>query len=321
MHKPTFYVLTIIFFSSLLFFACENSAEPKEEEKSDFNSALIQSFDDEIKLVQNGSKDLEGDAMFSLSWGKLKAPFLDLEFEMGNAMAVAFDEKETKRGYFHFGGLDMGDVLLEMPSDTLHLNGINGRGGSYIYISAPKIEGRGRHGFDSFNFSMVPFDANSDYIFKTSGSDDIEAMTVSFKTPQALLSISNLEEGQAINPSEDLVIDWQGAAAESKILIALLPFHNPNGRGKDRLKLRDLKDNPDFVRLDFENHPVIIEMMDDNNGTFTIPAEKLSELVESVDAKSLLLHIAAIDFTSEEINSKLINKLIRMNDKTVLVIE
>lgn len=328
MFKTKLFIFGLSAFSIFLIFACEQSAEPKIETPLDYNSALIRSFDDEIQLIYDNRSDLnKGDVMFSLSWGRINAPVWDLALEIGHAMAVAFDGQESKRGYFYFGGLDMGAVTLEMPSDTVELNGINGHGGSYVYLSTPKLEGRGRHGFDNFNFSMVPFEASSPYIFKATGSDEFEAITVGLTTPETLISLSSLTDGQKIAPDEDLVIEWQGASAESHILIALLPFHNPNGRPgnigpRDRKKVRyDYGKNIEFIRLDFQNHPVIVKKLDSNNGAYTITAEELKELVESIDAKSLMLHLSAIELSSEEIDSKLVNKMIRMTDRVILEIE
>ncbi len=308
---------------------CEQASAPVNNEEQDYNAELMQAFDDEIEIVYGDSlAQLAGDAMFSLSWGKIKTPIRNLDFEIGHAMAVAFDGSAEK-GFFRFGGLNMGDLTLEVPGDTISLNGINGHGGSYVYLSTPKTNGRGRHGFDSFNFSFIPFIPNTDYVFHASGSDEFDAIDVGLKTPASLISISNLASGDSIATDQDLVINWEGASEASHILIALLPFNNPFGR-PDKFKRGQFRgrrgalsfdERKDFIRLKFKDHPAILTKLDSNTGSYTIAADDIAELVKSIDAKSLVLHVAAIEFENEEINSKVINKLIRMNDRVILGIK
>jgi hypothetical protein len=329
MLKPKMIGFGLIALITFVLLACEQTNAPKNDEVQDYNAELMQAFDDEIGIVYGDSlARMAGDAMFSLSWSKIKTPIRIFDFEIGHAMAIAFDGSAEK-GFMRFGGLDMGDLTLEMPGDTLDLNGINGHGGSYVYLSTPKTNGRGRHGFDNFNFSLVPFIANSDYTFHASGSDEFDALDVTINTPESLITINNLASGDSISTDQDLVINWQGANAESHILIALLPFNNPfgnpdkykRGQFRGRRGALNFDQRKDLIRLKFKDHPAFVTRLDANDGTFTIPAADVKDLVEAIDAKSLVLHVAAIDFENEEINSKVINKLIRMNDRVILGIK
>ncbi|MCB9058283.1 MAG: hypothetical protein H6627_06935 [Calditrichae bacterium] len=327
-------IVHLVLLPILLFvISCENSSSSQENISSDsYNMALIEALDDEIMLVQQDKANLvEGDVLFSLSWGNLKGRpgMFDGDIESGHAMAIAFSDSFSVKPYFHQGGLNMGDVILLGPEGAITLKTLNGKNGGYVYLTAPGKPGKGHSGI--FEPVSVPFSADYDYVFNVSGSDDFTAMDITLKSPSAKLAISNLEDGQSVALDQDLNIEWTGASAGSEVIIALLPFpgmekvkmdHSGHpGKGPKGKKHPAPGVDPDFIRLNFDNHPAIISKIESNEGSLVIDQQSLSALVDSTNAGSLMLHISAIETSNESRNDISISKIIRMNDRIVLNLE
>lgn len=320
----------------VIFISCENSSDSTETASTDaYNMALIQSLDDEIQIIQTKNIAVkESDALFSLDWGNVKGhPRIPMEdIETGHAMAVAFSESFSEKPFLHTGGLDMGDVALQTADGAVNLNVLNGRNDGFVYMTAPPHPARGRHSIPDFEPVSVNFTADYDYTFNVSGSDEFTAMDVTLKTPSAKLNITNLTDGQVIGIDRDLNIEWNGASESSPVIVAVLPFrgprepkeggrqHGPGGQGHGQRPPRpDM--NPDFIRLNMNNHPAIIKTSETNEGSLTIGQQEITALIDSTNAKSLMLHVSAVDATTETINELTVAKVIRMNDRIVLDIE
>ena len=142
------------------------------------------------------------------------------------------------------------------------------------------------------------------------------------QSPAAKLNIINLADGQAIDSTQDLQVNWDGASANSSIIVALLPFHNPDimdgsisdhrrGHEKGREAHGDRHGGP-------VQDPDFIGNATSNTGTFTVSQQDIAGLVSSTNAQSLMLTVSALDESSETIDNLAINKIIRMNDRVVL---
>lgn len=327
MRKPLYWAVLLFLAALFMFAGCEQSSAPQAEAEPDYNNDLMLAFDDELRLALDENTDtLKADGMFSLSWGKFKIPFLGSSFTTGHAMAVAFSGSQ-QRGYFQYGGIDMGTVNLSFAGDTLELNSMRGKRNNYVYLSLPNFKNRQRGQFKVFDFSMVPFLTNTTYTFSASGSDDFDAVNLSMQTPEAMLELTNITEGQSINPAEDLTVEWTGGKSGNTILLAVMPFHsfygqkNKSANGKQWRKNFSNSNNADFIRLDYKNHPVIFKKLSVNDGTFTFTAAELTDLANSIEADALFLHIAAIDLVQETSGTRTLNKVIRMHDRVVLELQ
>jgi len=57
--------------------------------------------------------------------------------------------------------------------------------------------------------------------------------------------------------------------------------------------------------------------LDENTGSYTIPADSLQALVDA-EGDALMLHISAIDWNDVSVDERLVNAIIRMQDRAIL---
>ncbi len=301
--------------------ACQkNSTEPLTQEE-DFNSIMLQAFDDEVGFMADRGFGLDSvDAVFTLSWGRMSLPRLPFKINTGQAMAIALPQDQDVR--FYGGGLDMGEVVLNTPSDSIVLTAFQGFNGGTVYTSFPKpgkgVKDNRRRGsgpFSRFNFNSLEFTPNALYTFDVGGSDEFPAMQVSMTTPASLLSLESINNGQALDSTADLTIQWKGGDAGDHVLVALLAFAAPNGRPGFA---NGEKPNPEDMRLVFGNRPILVKVLDQNEGTITLAAEEWTAILDNFDARSVMVHVAAINDRRETVAGREIAKIIRLQDRAIV---
>ncbi len=306
---------------SISWTACQkNSTEPFNEEE-DFNSIMLQAFDDEVGYMSGQGLGLDSvDAVFTLSWGRMSLPRLPFKINTGQAMALALPQDQDPR--FYRGGLDMGEVTLTTPDDQIVLTAFQGFGGGFVYTSFPRPgkgvkDGRrnGNGPFGRFNFNSLEFKASSEYSFETAGSDEFPAMKVRLTTPASRLSLASVNDGAALDTTRALNISWSGGSADDHVLVALLAFASPNGRPGF---VNGEKPNPEDMRLGFGNRPILVKVLDRNDGTITFTAEEWTSILDNFDAKSVMVHVAAINGQRETISGREVAKIVRLQDRTIV---
>ena len=318
----------------LLLGSCQKAVDPGNTQQGssadNLELSAAQGLDDDLGYMEPTFSPADSvDALFAISWGRFRLPFFRQNINMGHASAVAFKKDANPGPYFHLGGLDMGDVTLTMPDDTLQLKPFRGAQDNFVYLSLnpPGQDGNnsGENGmiharqiFSFFPFSQVNFNADAVYSFSTTGSNDFPAISTSLHTPESLLTISGLTDGQDVSIDNGLTITWSGATERSKILVAVTIGHRFDFRGGARGDKNDLQN---MVRLNFENFPIIIKTFKQNIGSVTISKSEIQDLLNQVDSKTLAINVSAIDFEKEAISNRMIGKMIRMHDRLFVTVK
>ncbi len=315
-----YYILALMVLA-LGWTACQqNSTEPLTGEE-DFNSIMLQAFDDEVGFMADRGFGLDSvDAVFTLSWGRISLPRLPFKINTGQALALALPADQDPR--FYRGGLDMGEVTLTTPDGQIVLTTFQGYGGGFVYTSFPKPgqgfkDGRrnGNGPFGRFNFNRLEFKALADYTFETGGSDQFPALRVTLTAPASRLTLTSINNGQALDSTADLTVQWQGGDAGDHVLVALLAFASPNGRPG---LANGEKPKPEDMRLGFGNRPILVKVLDRNDGTITFTAEEWTTILDNFDAKSVMVHVAAINDRRETVAGREIAKIIRLQDRAIV---
>ena len=311
-----------------ILFSCQKAIGPEVKQgttQDNLELSVAQGLDDDLGYMEPSFSVSDSvDALFALSWGRIRMPFFQQSFIMGHASAVAFSQDVNPGPYFHQGGLDMGDVTLTTPDDTLQLEPFRGVQNNFVYLSinmpSPSDNGMsgGHRFFSAFPFSQITFHPDAAYTFSATGSDVFPAVLSVLHTPQNLLTISNLSDGQDVSIDDGLEIRWTGATPRSKILVAVTIGHRFDFRNGARGDKTDLQNS---VRLNFENFPIIIKTYKQNIGSVTLSKAELSDMLKDVDSKTLALNVSAIDFEKEQISEKMIGKMIRMHDRIFVTIQ
>ncbi len=315
-----YYILSMLILA-LGWTACQkNSTEPPAGQE-DFNSIMLQAFDDEVGLMADHGFGLDSvDAVFTLSWGQISLPRLPFKINTGQAMVLALPADHDPR--FYNGGLDMGEVTLTLPDDQIILTGFQGYGGGFVYTSFPRPghdlkDGRrtGNGPFARFNFNRLAFRAGADYTFENSGSDDFPAMRVTLTAPDSRLTLESVNDGQALDSTADLTIRWTGGNTDDHLLVALLAFAAPDARPGH---VNDQQPHAEDMRLGFGNRPILVKVLDRNDGAITFTAEEWTTILENFDTRSVMVHVTAISDRRETVEGREIAKIIRLQDRAIV---
>ncbi len=326
---------------SIVAWSCQDSgSEPQQQTNLDYDElSLVQNVDDELAILKQGHPHFgldSSDVQLMLSWDRMPLPVMG-DMLMGHATVIAFDENDdSERPFMRFGGLDMGDVTLETPDGVIELHAIGGHGGGTIYNIFPGFgrSGPGPRGpFGQFGpVSTVPFAESGTYTVNATGSEEFDPIAFSVTAPTALLTI----DSSALDwtPGEDLQLTWSGADADANIIIAVRPapaFHNisrdsighrigrdgPRGRRSFPIAPQRFAEIFNNARFHFTPGLHFVTHLDENTGSYTIPADSLQALVDA-EGDALMLHISAIDWNDVSVDERLVNAIIRMQDRAIL---
>jgi hypothetical protein len=281
------------------------------------------------RLAAWGIDIKESDGIFGIGWRSRMRPEDAESDSFGHARAVAFgDAVEDERR----PGIDMGTVTLSYTGGEVELTKRERPRGGTIYTS---LSGRRQE-----NPVSIGFAGGGEYQFDVSGSDEFAAVTLSVTAPQELLNITSHARGDAVSPDDDLVIEWSGGA-DGKVAIAIVALSGEHRRGKDRPAGPRNREGrrgrrggggrgghgggPGGPGGHGGGHPkpvnVLHEMIDSNNGEYTLTAAALAELIGDSGATRIVIHVSQLIASDVDHDGETLWAVLHTGDGVMLVLE
>lgn len=268
---------------TLLLFGCKSEVNSPDRNDLLNDQLSFETVDSDLALMKDGGMPIDSAAgVFSIGWNEMFRPFENNSEVKGMAFAVAFGERETDLLHLRKYGLDMGNVLINYAGNQIemHKKFHAMRGVAYDLFERP---------FGGCNpENLLEFIPNAEYQFEVSGSEAFAPITLTLISPSALMDITSHTNGQVIDPTQDLTINWEGGK-EGKVGVRLMPHLRPprgphGGHGEP-----PPPHHPPFDRIIF----VILET---NTGTYTFTAEQIQELLNGIQADGLMSEVSQMDF-------------------------
>jgi hypothetical protein len=315
------HLAAVLFFVLVLglFFGCSQDNQLVNS-LSDRTTIAYDAIENELSMMSdNGLNVGASKGIFSLEWGKLKGPMNQQDALVGRAMAIGFNSGQPQGPPHSRRGIDMGSVYLNYANSHLALQKRTGPHGgvSYASFSGPR---------DGGSNTNIEFVAGGSYEFEVTGSDGFSAIRTTLTAPSALLKITSPAANQAVNPSNDLTITWEGGVAEGKVLLSIMATPpRPNGMSGPGDPNREGGMGPGGHHGGGRgpgNPPnpmdparAIIIKLDNNPGTYTIVASKLQELIQRTNAAKLMVGVGQLNVTEVEHDGGTIHIALRNGDR------
>lgn len=286
MYKKTKLIFTGLL-ATIFLFGCKSEVNSPDRNEFLNDQLAYQAVDNDLALMKDGGMPLDSAAgVFSIGWNEIFRPFMDSSKIKGMAFAVAFGERGTDLQHLRKFGLDMGDITInysgnqvEMYKHTHPMRGI-----AYSLFERP---------FGRCNSeNMLEFIPNTDYEFEVSGSEAFTPITITLTSPSALMNITSPAFGDFIDPTQDLIINWDGGN-EGKVGVRLMPAMRPRkgpggmhgGPGQEPMPPMDR---------------VIFVILETNTGAYTFTAQQIQELINGIPADGLRAEVSQMDFVDVE---------------------
>jgi len=291
--------------TSLLFIGCQS--EPNSPDQNNFlnDQVSFETVDTDLALMKDGGMRLDSTAgVFSIGWNEMFRPFMDSAEVKGMAFAIAFGERSTDLPHFKKFGLDMGEVFINYTGNhiEMHKRFHERRGTAYSLFKRP-------FGHSENLLEYIP---NTEYQFEVTGSEFFAPITITLTSPNALMDITSPANGQVIDPTQDLTINWEGGK-EGKVGVRLMPHLRPHrgpGGGPGRMG----ENHPPFDRIIF----VILET---NTGTYTFPAQQIQRILNGIPANGLMAEVSQMDFGEVEHENGMVHTAMKNGSSVMMRIE
>jgi len=206
---------------SILFLpACQSELNSPDQNNLNDQSSF-ETVNSDLALMKDGGMPLdEAAGVFSIGWNEMFRPFEDSNAVKGMAFAVAFGERETDLSHFRRFGLDMGTVFINYSGNQIEMQKRfhDRRGVVYSLFKRPF----------GHSENLLEFIPNIEYQFEVTGSDVFAPIIISLTSPNSLMDITSHNNGQMIDPAQDLTIEWAGGNSEGKIGVRLMPHLRPH---------------------------------------------------------------------------------------------
>lgn len=268
---------------TLLLFGCKSEVNSPDQNDLLSDQLSYETVDSDLALMKDGGMPIDSAAgVFSIGWNEMFRPFENNSEVKGMAFAVAFGDRETDLLHFRKYGLDMGNVLINYAGNQIemHKKFHEMRGVAYDLFERP---------FGGCNpENLLEFIPNTEYQFEVSGSEAFAPITLTLISPSALMDITSHTNGQVIDPTQDLTINWEGGK-EGKVGVRLMPHLRPPRGPHGRHGEPTPPHHPPFDKIIF----VILET---NTGTYTFTAEQIQELLNGIQADGLMSEVSQMDF-------------------------
>jgi len=309
------FVIVVFIISLVSFIGCKEQVnEPTQLQTTDLELYKFGTVESDLSLLKAcGMPLIEGDGVFSIGWNEVFRPFDDDSRIKGMAFAVVFGDQSTTSDRFPGYGLDLGTVTINYASTEINMYKMqhDARGTAYSLFHRPF------GGSDN----LLEYIPNTDYQFVVSGSDSFSPLNVTLTSPSSLINISNLSHGDDINVNEDLTVTWDGGNADGQIAVRIMahrdPFKmdgGPDGRGGPRGRWGHHPPPPP----DLNNGAVIIEILDNNPGEYTISSETIQRLIGDTGVDKLVVGVSQLDMSVIEHDGKSINTAMRNGNSVML---
>jgi hypothetical protein len=299
----------------LMIFGCKSEVNtPDGFDAEALELYKFETVESDLALLKDGGMPLpEGDGVFSIGWKEIFRPFDDDSKTEGMAFAVAFGNESTESSNFPRFGLDMGMISIGYNGNQILMHKMfrDKRGTAYSLFNRP-------FGDSDVLLEFIP---NTEYTFDISGSENFASTKINLKSPDALINIMNHNHGDSIDPARDLTIIWEGGNQASKVAIQVMAhfkpqpgFRGPQGGGGN--ERRGPGHHP--PRPPLKN--VIIEVLENNPGQYTISAEKLQKLISESGAEKIVVGVSQFDLGVIEHDGKNIHSAMRNGTSLILAV-
>ena len=269
---------------------------PREDELFLTNEEAV---DIEIAELAAGGIQLEECiGVFSIGWNQWFRPRHQDAQIVGESFGIGFSTPTSPESPFSQQGVDMGTVYLNCPDKQIELirrvcQRACRRGGIvYTSFSRPFRE----------TGSVVDFYPDLSYQFEVTGSPQFDPLTFSLLSPSALIAITSHVRGESIDPDEDFTITWEGGYEEGPINIFFIARPHRRHRG------------PRETRPD----EGVLEVLETNTGTYTLPASKLQELLGSTPGSALVVRVSQVHVSEIDHGGERILGIVRNGDGVIL---
>jgi hypothetical protein len=313
MYRLLYLAVFFVFTSSLvLLTGCSESNEP-ELETSDL--ATLNSFsavDSDLEILEKGGVTFEkGIGLFSIGWNQIFRHMVFQEDVTGHAFAIGFEKPQDEKPRPFVGGIDMGSVYINYNSSKLELQKVQGPIGGILYALF-------RLPFFGF-FNGLEYVPNAIYEFEVTGSDKFSPVKMELRSPPGLLNITSHEPWQDVDVEQALSLKWEGGGKEAPVIIRVVVLQKPedgddHGHGSGT-----------GVRFDHPHPPrffeIIVEVLDNNPGEYTLTAETLQELVTDSEAMGLIFSVSQWSVEKAAHDNGFLMAVMRNGDKIHLGIE
>jgi hypothetical protein len=311
----------MVIFSLVSFLGCnEQVNEPDGFQLADLELYKFETVENDLSLLKAGGMHfIEGDGVFSIGWNEVFRKFDDNSHIKGMAFAVVFGEQSISSSKFPGYGLDFGTVTISYTNGEIELHKMqhDARGTAYSLFHRP-------FGGSENLLEYIP---STEYQFAVSGSDSFSPLNVTLTSPSSLINISTLAHGDDINVSEDLTVTWDGGNAAGQVAIRIMAHQNPFKGGRDGRGGPGGRGEPGGKGGPRGHHPphpglnhgdVIIEILDNNPGEYTITAETIQTLIGDTDADKLVVGVSQFDMNEIQHDGKTINTAMRNGNSVML---
>ena len=302
----------VLFFAALLasifLFGCKSDVSSPDENGLSADQLSFNTVDNDLALLKDGGMPLDSAAgVFSIGWNELFRPMEDSSEVRGMAFAVAFGDRETDLLHFRRFGLNMGDVFITYSGNhiQMHKKFHQLRGVAYDLFERP---------FGGCNpENLLHFIPNTEYQFEVTGSEAFAPITFSLTSPNALMDITSPTNGEIIDPTQDLTINWEGGN-QNKVALRLMPHLRPPERGPHRRHGEPQLPPPPFDK-------VIFIILDNNPGTYTFTSAQIQEMLNGIQCDGLMAEVSQMDFGEVQHQNGMLNTAMRNGDSVMLRIQ
>jgi len=287
-------------FGFLLFIVCFSlSTQCSDELTAPQEEELILSNEEAINMemagLSAGGVDVEQSVgVFSIGWNQFFRPRYEDSQIVGESFAIGFKEPTIPDLPLSPEGVDMGTVYLNCPDKQIELKKMECLSGGIIYSSFSRP-------FRETGQSVVYYPTQT-YQFEVTGSNEFDPLTFSLVSPPALIVITSHARGDQVNPNEDLTITWDGGYEEEPINIFITASQHHRHRQRGRPEAND----------------GLLEVLETNTGTYTLPASELSRLLRSSRGNSLVVRISQVTITEVDHSGEPVLGTVRNGDGVIL---
>jgi hypothetical protein len=303
--KIKFYFFFTSLLAFILLFGCKSEVNSPDGSESLTDQLSYQTVDNDLALLKGGGMPLDSAAgVFSIGWDEIFRPIEDTSEVRGMAFAVAFGEQGTDLLHFRRFGLDMGDVFINYSGNhiQMHKKFHEMRGVAYDLFERP---------FGGCNpENLLQFIPNTEYQFEVTGSEVFAPITFSLTSPNALMDITSPTNGEVIDPTQDLTINWEGGN-EGKVALRLMPHLRPPEGGHHGRHGEPPQPPPPMDR-------VIFVILDNNPGTYTFTAAQIQELLNGIQTDGLMAEVSQMDFGEVQHQNGMLQTAMRNGNSVML---
>ena len=306
--KNKFYFSFTSLLAFILLSGCKSDVNSPDENGLSADQLSFNTVDNDLALLKDGGMPLDSAAgVFSIGWNELFRPMEDSSEVRGMAFAVAFGDRETDLLHFRRFGLNMGNVFINYSGNhiQMHKKFHVMRGVAYDLFERP---------FGGCNpENLLHFIPNTEYQFEVTGSEAFAPITFSLTSPNALMDITSPANGELIDPTQVLTINWEGGN-DAKVALRLMPHLRPPHRGPMGRHGEPPQPPPPFDR-------VIFVILDNNPGTFTFTSAQIQEMLNGIQCDGLMAEVSQMDFGDVEHPNGTLHTAMRNGDTVMLRIQ